>query len=348
MSDDAGTTDTPTAADTTDAASATDTTGMGGPSAPRPSRSWSRALLGACLLVIAALAVTALILTLDHPPTETGRPELTAREHALLVPRLAAIDASVDQAVAEAATLAVASRDVLTRARALDPDGVDAAITTGSQASAAISMLSEQLLKAREVLTSDIDASRIRESDRARIGTIDAALIGIAQLPGTWVEVVGAASGPVDLVRSIQAHDARVAEAAAAARADDLPGAIVALEDSRRLLVAARAVREAADQAGADVSTIDDLLARLEAYDSALERLWTLLVETDGQVTDEVRAAFAAVEAAQGSLPLTEDALTVVVSDLAGPAIMATLQEIEQQRGLLADAVAARPDTGGG
>ena len=225
---------------------------------------------------------------------------------------------------------------------------MDAAITTGSQASAAISMLSEQLLKAREVLTSDIDASRIRESDRARIGTIDAALIGIAQLPGTWVEVVGAASGPVDLVRSIQAHDARVAEAAAAARADDLPGAIVALEDARRLLVAARAVREAADQAGADVSTLDDLLARADTYDAALQRLWTLLVASDGQVTDEVRAAYAEVEAAQASLPQDQDALKVVVSDLAGPAITGALVDIEQQRGLLADAVAARPDTSGG
>ena len=72
------------------------------------------------------------------------------------------------------------------------------------------------------------------------------------------------------------------------------------------------------------------------------------MVATDGQVTDEVRAAFAEMEAAQASLPLNEDALMVIVSDLAGPSITAILLDIEQQRGLLADAVAARPNASGG
>jgi hypothetical protein len=162
------------------------------------------------------------------------------------------------------------------------------------------------------------------------------------------VEVIGGASGPVDLVRSLQAHDTRVAEAAETARADDLPGALGALEDALALLAPARGVRAAADRAGADVSTIDDLLARVDAYDAALELLWTLLVASDGQVTDEVRAAYAEVEAAQASLPQDHDALKVVVADLAGPAMTAALVDIEQQRGLLADAVAARPDTSGG
>jgi hypothetical protein len=123
---------------------------------------------------------------------------------------------------------------------------------------------------------------------------------------------------------------------------------LAALSDARRLLVPAQGVRRSADEAGADVTTLVDLLARIEAYDAALERLYTLLVASNGAVTDEIRAAYADVEAAQASLPLDDDALRVIVSDLAGPAMTAALVDVETQRGLLADAVAARPDTMGG
>ncbi len=321
---------------------------MSQPPVPAPVAPRRRAVLGLGLLVLAAVAGTALVLTLDHPPTETGRPELTARDHALLAPRLADVDAGIDRIVAEAATLATAGREVLTRSRALDTDAADAAIATGSQASAAIAGLREDLIKRREVMTAGVDLARVRDSDRTRIATVDRALLGVTQLPVAWVAVVGAAADSLDLVRSIQAHDAKVADATAAARADDLPGALAALSDARRLLVPAHAVRRSAEEAGADVSTLVDLLARLDAYDAALERLYTLLVASNGAVTDGIRAAYAQVEAAQASLPLDDDALRVIVSDLAGPAITAALVDIEAHRGLLADAVAARPDTVGG
>lgn len=315
---------------------------------PQRPRAWVRTTVGGILLVMVAVVGSALVLTLDHPPTENGRPELTARDHALLAPRLADVDGAIDRVVAEAATLAEAGREVLTRARGLDRDGADAAIATGSQASAAIAGMREDLIERREVMTTGVDLARVRDSDRRRIATIDRAIVGATRLPVAWVAVVGAAADPIDLVRSIQAHDAKVADATAAARADDLPGALAALADARRLLVPAHAVRRTADEAGADVSTLDDLLARLDTYDQALERLWTLLVASSGVVTDEIRAVYTEVKAAQASLPLDDDALRVIVSDLAGPAITAALVDIETHRGLLADAVAARPDTTGG
>lgn len=306
------------------------------------------AVLGLVLLVLVAAAGSALILSLDHPPTESGRPELTARDRALLASRLARMDTGIDRLVGEAATLAQAGRDVLTRTRALDADGADAAIATGSQASAVITGVHQDLMERREALTAGIDTSRIGESDRERIASLDRALQGAGALPASWVAVVAAATGPLDLVRSVRAHDARVAEATASARADDLPGAISAITDGRRLLVPAHAVRASAEEAGADVSTLTDLLARLDAYDDALQRLYTLLVASNGEVTDAIRAVYDEVGAAQASLPLDDDALTLIVSDLAGPAITASLVAIGSQRDLLADAVAARPDTEGG
>lgn len=297
------------------------------------------------LVVLVIIVSAALVVALGL--LQGGPPRLSEEEQTRLETHLAGIDDGIDRLVEQGALLAEAGRDVLTEARSLDPDGVDAAIAAGSQASAAISGQREDVIKRRETLTVGLDASAIGDAERTRIGAIDRALIGATQLPVSWISIVGAVSGPSDLVRSIQGHDARVAEATAAARADDLPGALAALEDAQRLLVPARAVRRTADEAGADVTTLDDLLARLDAYDQALTQLYTLLQASGGDVTDDIRAAYEAVGAAQASLPLDQDALSIVVSDLAGQAITAALVDIESQRGLLEAAVAARPDADG-
>lgn len=314
----------------------------------RPRVTWARAILVGLVLLLVLTGAAALVLTLAQPLADEGSSRLTARELTLLTPRLAQIDDGIDRLVDQGAALAVAGREVLTRARALDPDGVDTAITAGSQAAAAIARQREDLIKRRETLMLDIEPSHLGDADRTRIGTIDRALVGATQLPVSWVSIVGAAADPRDLVRAIAAHDAHVVDATAAARADDLPGALAALEDAQRSLVPARAVRQTANEAGADVSTLDDLLARLDAYDRALTRLYTLLPASGGTVTDEIRTAYEDVGAAQGSLPRNTDALSIVVSDLAGQAITAALVDIESQRALVAGAAAARPDADGG
>jgi len=294
---------------------------------------------------VLVVLVAALVAVVGLPRTQPGQATLSDQDRALLATRLSDVDASVDRLVAQGTDLATASRDVLAKARALDPDGVDAAILAGSRSSAAIAGQREDLIKRREVLLAGLDPARIPASDRARIAAVDQAIIGVTQLPTSWASVVAAATGPRDLVRSIQAHDARVVDATAAARADDLPGALAGLEEAQRLLGTARAIRGTADEAGADVSTLDDLLARLDAYDAALTHLYTLLQASGGTVTDEIRTAYADVGAAQESLPLNQDALQIVVADLGGQAIQAALVDMEAQRGLLANAVAARPST---
>ena len=306
-----------------------------------------RGAIWALLLAVVAVAGAGLIMLLDHPPTEQGRPELTAHEHALLAPRLAETDAGVDQLVEAADVLATAGRDALTSVRGLDPDGADGALATGTEASSTLSGVREDLVRQREGLTTGIDTGRLPESDRARIGAIDRALIAAAELPGAWVEVTAGVAGAQDLVRSIQGHDARVVEATGSGRAEDWTSALTALADAQRLLAPARSVRETAERAGADVATIDDLLARLDTYDDALTRLYTLLEASGGTVTDEIRGVYGEVEDAQAALPRDQDALMIVVSDLAGPSVTSALLDIEAARGTIQAAVDERPDTSG-
>ena len=302
-----------------------------------------QAILAGLLLILAVVVGSAFLLTAANP--RRGLPD---SEREAFGSRLSAIDATIDEVTDAAATLATSGREVLTRARALDPAGADLAVATGIQASSDLTSLHEQLLALRAGLTAGIDRSRLDEADRTRIRTIDGAIAAAEALPDSWLTVVGSVTGPVDLVRAIQTHDASVVDATAAARADDLDGAISSLEDAQRALVPARAVRDAADAAGADVGTLDELMVRLDTYDDALRRLYLLLIASRGVVTDGIRDVYAEVEAAQASLPLNQDALDLIVSDLAGPAVTAALVTIEDQRAALADAVAARPDAGDG
>jgi hypothetical protein len=302
---------------------------------------------GVALLVVLslfAIAGAGLIMLLDHPPSEQGRPELSARDHGLLAPRLAALDTGVDRLVDAGDDLATAGRDALTRLRALDPDGTDAALAAGIQVAANIGAIHDDLVQQRATLTEGIDQSRLTASDRVRIGALDRALSGAADLPTAWTGVAAAVTDPEDLVRSIQAHDARVVDATDAGRAGDWATAITALADAQRLLVPARAVRETANKAGADVSTLDDLLARFDTYDDVLGRLYTKLQASGGVVSDDIRLVYGQVQDAQTALPENQDALRLVISDLAGPTVTSALLDIETARGMLEAAVDARPD----
>jgi hypothetical protein len=303
----------------------------------------------AALFLVLAVVVggTVLFRAVDRTPGASPPPQLTAQEREAFASRLAPVDAAIDGAIEAAATLAAGGRDVLTSTRSLDPVAADVAIASGSQASSTITALHSDLVGRREALTTDIDPTHLGVAELARLAAIDRAIAATTQLPVDWTAVVGATSGPLDLVRAIQAHDARVAQATSAARGDDLPGAIAALEDAQRLLVPAHAVRDSAVATGADVTTLDDLLARLDTYDDALERLYTQLVASGGAVTDAIRGVYAEVEAAQASLPRNTDALVLIVSDLAGPSVTESLVDIETQRRVLADAVATRPDASG-
>jgi hypothetical protein len=152
---------------------------------------------------------------------------------------------------------------------------------------------------------------------------------------------VTAASGPLDLLVAMAEHDAVVVAATGSGRAGDWAAALAALDDAASPLITARTVREVASSQGADVSTLDDLLARVEEYDAALAELYASLRESGGDPTTASRTAEARVAAAQQSLPRDQTAMVVVISDLAGPTITPTLLRIETTRGLLEVALPA-------
>ncbi len=322
------------------------------PASSRPARASSSrrgplmlAWLG--MLLIVSVAGAGLILSLDHPPTEEGRPELTAKGHAIVAPRLAAIDTDIEQLAAAGDTIAAAGRDTLTSLRALDVDAANAALAAGDTSITELAMITERLAAQRAALLEGTRMTSLPASDRFRIGTIDAAMAAAGQLPGYWQAVVAAGSGPLDLLQSMQTHDATVLAATTSGRNGKWAEALAVLADAKRQLVPAHAVREVASKAGADVSTLDDLLVRVDAYDSALVDLYSALQDSGGQTNATTRAALDRVNAAQQSLPADQTAMVIVMSDLVGPTITPILLSIESARGALAAAIEAEPQPTG-
>ena len=299
------------------------------------------------MLLIVAVAGAGLILSLDHAPTEEGRPELTARGHDIVAPRLAAIDLDIQQLAAGGDGIAAAGRDTLTRLRTLDTTRTEEALEAGNSAVADVTATRDRITTARATLLEGISLVGLPASDRVRIGTIDAAMAAAGELPGYWQQVGVAASGPLEFLQSLQAHDDRVVTATDQGRAADWAAALGVLDDAQRLLVPVRAVREVAAKAGLDVTTLDDLLARIDDYDQSLIALYANLQASGGETTNESRAALARVEAAQASLPEDQSALVVIVSDMAGPTITPVLLSIESARGALEAALDAEPQPSG-
>ena len=314
---------------------------------PTTARRGTPAIVWLVVLLIVAVAGAGLILSVDHAPTEDGRPELTARGHALVAPRLAAIDTDAQQLAAAGDAIAAAGRDTLTRLRALDASRTQAALDAGDAGVAGAAAALERIVAARTTLLEGTSLTGLPASDRIRIGTIDAAIAAAGQLAGYWQQVATEGSGPLELLQDLNAHDAKVVAATDAGRAGKWSDALAALHDAQRLLALAQAVRDTAHTAGLDVSTLDDLLDRLTTYDQALIDLYTGLQASGGETTATSRAALDRVNAAQEELPTDQSAMVVIISDLAGPTITPVLLSIESARGALGAAIAVEPQPSG-
>lgn len=295
-----------------------------------------RAAAWAVLLVLGSLAAAGLVVSLDHPASGDARPELAARQAAVLAPRLVAIEPQLLWLAAAEGRLAEAGREVLVRLRALDTDATSSALARGDESlTELLAAVSLSRSSADSLLHGLDEGSRLTTADRERIGAIEAALAAADGLPGAWAEVARLSVPPMGVLRALDTHDGAVVEAAAQGREERYADALVALDRAAAAFGEARRIRDAALSAGRDTATLDGWLARLADYDTALRRLYTLLEATDSVRTPEVDRALQDVEAAQGALPPTPDALVIAVTDLGAGDITPLLLTMEEVRGTL-------------
>ncbi|MFN8621262.1 MAG: hypothetical protein U0869_11000 [Chloroflexota bacterium] len=306
-----------------------------------------RAAAWVVLLLVGAFAAAGLVLALDHPATDDGRPELTAADAAVLAPRLAALEPVLTDAATDAQDLAAAASDVLVGLRALDPDGVSDALLAGDVAAGGVGMAADRLrTEVPELLHGLGDGSRLPAADRQRAAAIAAVPSALDVAAGAWGSVGVAVEAPTRLLAALADHDAAIARAAALGRAGDYAGALAQLETATAALARAAAVRDAATAAGRDTAALAARIAATEPHDGALRSLYRVLRDSGGVRTDRVDAAIAAERAAAASTPDPAD-LPGILDDLGGRDIPAALLPIEAARGAVAAALGPAPSPGG-
>ena len=108
--------------------------------------------------------------------------------------------------------------------------------------------------------------------------------------------------------------------------------ALTALADARGALDAARTLR--ADLgSGATVDTLDQLLARYDAYDAALTSLYEYLGSGGAQSGATFDNLNKQVESTQAALPSDNSVFSVIVGEAAGTELTDGLVALEQARG---------------
>lgn len=290
-----------------------------------------------------ALGSAGIVAAGQHPPSTGSRPELTwAADKALSakldsgVRDLARLNDDVD-------SLGVHARAMLAGLTQLNLIDLQAAWDAGWNNVTSIDAESAGL--ASRLNCGAWDSASLVELSKmysqpliARYHGVCVALQSVAPLHADWQAMVDGSQTAIRVVDDIETHDSVATESLKSANLGRWPEAKAKLSEASASITDATAI--AASLAGVtDVSTLTSWLARTTAMDTALQQLWQAMIDSKGLVTKQVTAALQAKSKAQALLPDTNNALEVVVYEVAGD-LTAHGISIETARGELSGALA--------
>jgi hypothetical protein len=312
------------------------------PTANRVARA-GRITTWAIFVAAVAIAGAGLTLALDHPQTDSGRPELTARGDALVAPRIAALQPALAQLAAAADEVATHARSLYGDLRARDTAAARVDLAAGDLAASRVTSSAVAVKAGSEQLLLGTSLGAIGAANRVRVGAIERAVAAAAGVPVAWAGIAGASVLPISAVDALARHDTLVLAATELARASDFAEALHRLNDAKVPLEQARTVTDQALKAGRDARTLFEWITRSANYDDALTGLYALLVQTGGVMTPEAQVALDTVKKVEALLPTNTSGLVVIVSDLGGQQMTLGLIELDRLRGEIAAAVDAGP-----
>jgi hypothetical protein len=290
----------------------------------------------AIALLISAGAA-GIVATVQQMPGAAARAELTWPADREVEPALEAATADLEALAQQVDGLSALAREALARLIEGDERSLQDAISEGTAA-----LLETQALAAR------LDASlaavphqgdtwelAVATDLRHRFEELAGAPGLATGLEADWATFTGQALDAVRLARLLERHDQETAAAAGKGAAGRYRAALDALDAPDATLAEAR---ELAGRLAsrADTTTLVQWLDLNAAYDTALRGLYEAMLAADGAVTDEVRAASEAEQAARARLPRDTRALVVIMNDVAQGGLNQAVIGIEETRGALA------------
>jgi hypothetical protein len=290
-------------------------------------------------LVLAALIAfggAGLVAAMDHVPGTPGRAELTWAGDQAAAPALDAATTQLEQLASQVETLGTTARLALAQVVAGDLASLQQTIATGTRQLADV-RAQATLLDVRLASVPGIgDGAELRLSQaiRDRYDVLAATRNLTDGLAADWAAFTGRATDAAGLTGLLSTHDQETAAAAKEGAAAHYSAALKALDKSDATMASALALRDRL-AATTDVSTLTEWLSRNQAYDVALRDLYQSLLDAKGRVTNAVRDAFAAEQAARDRLPGDTRGLVVIMSDVARGGLNQAVISIEEARGSL-------------
>jgi hypothetical protein len=301
------------------------------------------------VLVLAALGGAGLAVAADRPGNPVQRPELTYRADQAAQPWIDHMAADLDTVQAQAADLSTAGRNVLGSLSALDRDGAATALNAGDQTAAAIANLATSLRDTESRAHDSIDRWRLGPTTVGLFDQSDTAIASAEDLATEWHSLAMTGHFVISVLEGFDGHDQAVFQATEAGRNSHFTDALALLNGAAAdALSIVSAARDQLALSG-NVTTLDDLLARERAYDTALIALYQFLNEGGAQSGDQFTALSNAVAQAQAALPADNGVLVVISGETAGVPIADALLAMDKSHGVINDALEAISDakTGG-
>jgi hypothetical protein len=174
----------------------------------------------------------------------------------------------------------------------------------------------------------------------ARHAALVAAIDATEGLDDAWERLTLGSVSATRMSDLLARHVDLVAEAAQRGRAAQYDEALGLLDQADSVITQARRLRDQLANT-VDVTVLDQWLDRNGAYDSALRSLYGVISKVGSRVTDAVRKAIAAEQAAKDRLPPDSRGLVVIMAEIGRGGMNGAVIAIEEARAKLNDAVAA-------
>lgn len=298
---------------------------------------------GAWLVAVVAIALGAagIVAGMEGPQADPIRSGRTAAGDATVIAALEPIEADLRVVAGSIGSLADQARLIMAASSGNDPEAADAATAAGTALMTEIGARVERIRSAIAAVPLVGEPSAIyrlspavRDRHRRTIDALDAT----RDLEAAWIRLSAGAFSATRMSTLLADHDAAVVRAAEHGRDADYEAALAALDDADAAIAAARTLRDRL-VATVDVTTLDAWLDRSEAYDVALRRLYEAVIEADGRVTDAVRDAVAAEQAAKQRLPPDTRSLVIIMADIGRGGMAESAIAIDQAHGDLVEAL---------
>ena len=303
----------------------------------------ARPAAGAAIWVVAvlviALGAAGLVAAMAPGPDRPVVPGLAYANDAAVTARLDTAEVELRALADDVDALGTQARGALAAMINGQPDTVDAAIAKGDELLVAIAARTKaiqgDLATIPYVRAPDADL-HVSPEVRRRYARLVPAPAAAAGLDGAWDTLTVGAAAAGRLAAQLAEHDRLVGVAAEQGRDAKYKTAIATLDKAAATIKESRAFRDRLS-ATVDMTVLDQWLDRNESYDQALAALYKALASVGGKVTDKVRKAIAAEQAARAQLPPDARGLVVIMADIGRGSLNKAVIDIEGAKAALSE-----------